>query len=473
MLSIAHSDLQIASITLSHVDAAVNVRELLAYQDWGGVMAEASGVREWAILSTCHRFELYFVAARDEMMVICTNLQRMLSNVAGKHLPLAGTLEDEPWHVRTDLQAVEHLCRVAAGLDSVVLGEAQIQGQVISTYTSALEAGTIGPYLSTLFRTAIRVGKRARTETQISAHALSMSSVALSMAAHWFPDFGAAKVLVIGAGEMSRLALKALLQRHVTDVTVVNRTLARASAALMHPAWRAVEWSQLADAIQEYDVIFAATSAPHFVVTREMLLRQQRTKITPQVLIDMAVPRDVEPSVRNLPHTVLIDGDELRQGIDDSAEKRKQALPAVHLILDEEVARWHSEQRELAMRPYVVELRQRAERIRQAEVERTMRFLGPVDPVTRDHIQHLSHALVNKLLHEPTVRIKELAHAEDAELYVSTLCDLFGLDTITEAQPNIQCATSVAASHSDPTYPLEKQEDRFENANVPGAASRR
>jgi glutamyl-tRNA reductase len=158
------------------------------------------------------------------------------------------------------------------------------------------------------------------------------------------------------------------------------------------------------------------------------------------VLIDLAVPRDIDPAIRDLPDIVLVDVDDLREGLDQSLENRKQALPAVHAIIDQEIAHWQGEQRELSMRPLVVELRQRAERIRQQEVERTMRFLGPVDSDTREHIQHLSRALVNKLLHEPTVRIKELAHNDEADIYVSALCDIFGLDTGLPAIPHSENA---------------------------------
>jgi glutamyl-tRNA reductase len=220
---------------------------------------------------------------------------------------------------------------------------------------------------------------------------------------------------------------------------VANRTLARAEAVLMHPEWRAMDLEQLPDALSTFDVIFSATSALDLVVTRAQIVGKQSLIATvlndelnneprKQVLIDLAVPRDIDPAIRDLPGVVLVDVDDLRQGLDQSLENRKQALPAVDAIIKDELVRWQGEQRELSMRPIVVELRQRAERIRQQEVERTMRFIGPVDNETRDHIQHLSHALVNKLLHEPTIRIKELAHNNEAELYVSALCGIFGLD---------------------------------------------
>ena len=447
MGSTGRSSLRVASIALSRATAPVEVREQLALQDWVGQLAGwSASVREWAIVTTCHRFELYVVTESDTLEALCNHLKAMLSTIVATVANYEFAEGNDPWIVRTDQDVADHLCDVAAGIDSLVLGEAQIQGQVISTYTKGLEDGTIGPLLSSLFRTAIRVGKRARTETHISTRAVSMSSVALSMAARYFPDFAQVRVLVIGAGEMSRLALKALHQRQVSNVTIANRTLARAEAALMRRSWRAIELAQVPAILGEFDVVFSATSATDLIVTREQLLHAREILKTPlaeahnQVLIDLAVPRDIDPAIRELPGFVLVDVDDLRQGLDQSLENRKQALPAVNAIIDEEIERWHAEQRELSMRPYVVELRQRAERIRQQEVERTMRFLGPVDSETQQHIQHLSRALVNKILHEPTVRIKELAHNDEADLYVSALCDIFGLESSNPIVSNLENA---------------------------------
>ena len=435
MVSTLHSDWRIISIAANRSTAPVEVREQLSTQNWVALL-ETSIVtlREWAIVSTCHRFELYAVTTCDQVTSLILQLQALLSDVLADldldeveyQLPDGQAL----WTVKTDEDAAEHLCRVAAGLDSLVLGEAQIQGQVIATYTRALAAGTVGPALSSLFRTAIRVGKRARTETHISTRAVSMSSVALNMAAHHLPDFSQARVLIIGAGEMSRLALKALLQRQIGDVTVTNRTRSRAEAALMHPKWQLLDFDQLSTSLHQFDIIFSATSAPGFVLKREHFARNHTSENSapPQVLIDLAVPRDIDPSIRELPGMSLIDVDDLRNGLDESLAARIDAMPAVTEIINDEIVNWQAEQRELAMRPYVVELRQRAERIRQEEVERTMRFMGPVDDETHAHIQHLSHALVNKLLHEPTIRIKELAHEDEADTYVSAICDIFGLE---------------------------------------------
>lgn len=420
----------ILSISLSRTTATVEMREQLACQDWPSLMAAWDDVvQEWAILATCHRFELYLSTSASHTATITNQLQEVLTSLVAMTSERPDKVGDSCWHVRYNEDAVEHLCRVAAGTDSLVLGEAQIQGQVIAAFTQGLERGSIGRVLSPLFRTAIRVGKRARTETTISTRAVSMSSVALGMASHHLPDLAKARVLVIGAGEMSRLALKALLQRQVEAVTVANRSLARAESALLSPTWRAIALDDAAKALGDYDVIFSATSAPTFIITRSQLLDRAETSRLdrPQVLIDLAMPRDIEPSVRELPGIRLIDVDDLQHGLDKSLAARMEALPAVEAIIGEELENWRAEMRELNVRPYVVELRQRAERIRQSEVDRTMRYLGSVDDQTRAHIQHLSRAIVNKLLHEPTVRIKELAHHDEAEFYASAICNLFGL----------------------------------------------
>jgi glutamyl-tRNA reductase len=275
------------------------------------------------------------------------------------------------------------------------------------------------------------------------------------MAQRHLPNFDNVRVLVIGAGEMSRLALKALFQRRIEHVTIANRTLARAEAMRMHPKWRTLDLADLDGELANANVIFSATSAPGYMVTRRQLemARRGRTPREDQVLIDLAVPRDIDPEVRTLSDAILIDVDDLRNGLDQSVEYRKQSLPLVNAIIADELNRWQTEQRELSMRPYVVELRQRAERIRQQQVERTMRFLGAVDEHTEQHIHHLSRALVNQLLHEPTIRLKELAHVDEADAHLTAICNIFGLDN----EPTI----------SDSTIP-----DTVENAKLRGEQDR-
>ncbi|HXF64637.1 MAG TPA: glutamyl-tRNA reductase [Caldilineaceae bacterium] len=421
-------------IGVSHHTAPVELRERLAAlpPEWlKGLEAGAPTLQEWAVVATCNRWELYGAGpAPAHVMVeaLAPALQAALGSDA-KMLPAH-------LYVYTDKDAARHLCRVAAGLDSLILGESQILGQVTGAYTAGVEAGTVGPALSTLFRAAMRGGKRARAETAISAKAASMSAVAVAMAEQQIGALQGRRVLVIGAGEIAQLAVKALHARQAAAVTVANRTRAKAEAILLDHRWRAIGLDGLAAALDEADVVFCATRAAEFIITAEMLARrkpQEPRQARPLVLIDLAVPRNVEPGVAHLPGISLCDVDDLRVQLDQGLAARRGAVPLVEAILEEELASWELEMRELGLRPLVVALRQKAEQIRQAEVERTLRFLGDVDEATRNHIQHLSRALVNKLLHEPTVQIKALAQDEDAAAQVAAIRQLFGLDAGVDA----------------------------------------
>lgn len=471
--SLPSTDLRIVSVGMSHETAPMAVREAIASinMEWPRVLpAHLPGLREWAVLMTCHRFELYMVLDYHSASEAQRSLLGLIGDVTGlDSLTLATSLV-----CRVDQEVTEHLCRVAAGLDSVVLGEAQILGQVSEMFAAAQTSGTLGPVLTSVIRTAVRTGKRARTETSIGARAASMSSVALNMVEAARGELHKANVLVIGAGEMSRLALRALHARRISAVTIANRTIARAESQRFDSQWRVVELRQLPDVLAEADVVISATSAPHYILHADQIaqLMAQRGNGLPHgtyangssangspvnglsahgvsadrygslTLVDLALPRDIDPAAKHVPGITLIDVDDLQESVEETLTLRTQALPVVESILHEELARWQAEQRELALRPLVAELRQQAERIRQQEVERTLRFLGSVDEETARHINHLSRALVNKLLHEPTVRIREMAHTEQAAMYAETVRDIFGLQVSLEQAENDDAITS-------------------------------
>lgn len=416
-------------IGVSHHTAPVKLRERLAAlpPEWlKRLEADAPTLQEWAVVATCNRWELYGAGPEPAHVMVealAPALQAALNSDAQ-------TLH-EYLYVYTDKDAARHLCRVAAGLDSLILGESQILGQVTGAYTSGIEAGTVGPALSVLFRSAMRAGKRARAETTIGVRAASMSAVAVVMAEQRIGTLQDRRVLVVGAGEIAQLAVKALHARQAASVVVANRTRAKAEAILLDHRWRAIGLDGLSAALDEADVVFCATRSGQYLITAEMLARETSQKPSvarPLVLIDLAVPRNVEPGVAQLPGVLLCDIDDLQGQLDQGLAARRAAVPLVEAILEEELVAWELEMRELSLRPLVVALRQKAEQIRQAEVERTLRFLGDVDEATRNHIQHLSRALVNKLLHEPTVQIKALAQDEEAAAYVAAVRQLFGLD---------------------------------------------
>lgn len=411
-------------VGLSHQSAPIELREQLSHWPDGDLRTDA--IEELVILSTCNRLELYAylaeppAGARD----LCQPLVALMASTQA--LPVerfAGHL-----YTHQGEAVVCHLSRVAAGLDSLVLGEAQILGQVTSALQKAQAAHMVGPVLGLLFRFGVKAGRRARTETQISTNAMSVGSAALNLAQQVTGSLCNQRVLLIGLGEIGQLTLKGLQARGVTNVALANRTRARAQT--LAAAWGGVAYGldELPHALLKADVVISATSASEPIIdaaTVAGVMEQRRQQ--PLVFFDLAVPRDVDATVRALPGVKLFDVDDLRHHVDAALAARQHAIPHVGQIIGELVLEWRQQFQELQVRPVVVELRQKAEQIRQRALERTLRHLGDVDDQTADQLWHLSHALVNQLLHEPTVQLKRKAGQPQAELYASLVSDLFGL----------------------------------------------
>ena len=385
--------------------------------------AAFTAVRELVILSTCNRLELYALLSGevDDPRALLTAV------LATVHQIDLSPFQNHLYHFVGET-AVTHLLRVAAGLDSLVLGEPQILGQVTSAYMAAVQARTIGPALDALFRAAIRTGKRTRTETAISSSPASVSSVAIALAQDIVGDLNGRHTLVIGLGEMGRLALKALGHRGVTAVSVANRTWVRAETAVARFNGRAYSLEQLPEALLAADVVISATASPIPVITAGMVQQAMSQRgARPLVLIDLAVPRDIDPAIQTMPNVRLYDVDDLQSSLDDSLAARQAAVPLVETIVAEETAVLDKELQQLAVQPLIADLHQKAEAIRQRELERTLRHLGDVDPQTLEHLQHLTRSLVNKLLHEPTKQLRTQASTETAVTYASAVRELFGL----------------------------------------------
>ncbi|GAB4270673.1 MAG: glutamyl-tRNA reductase [Candidatus Promineifilaceae bacterium] len=420
---------RIAALGLSYHTAPIAIREQLACTianlpaNWQEQDGRFSAIHEIVILSTCNRTELY-AALNCPGMNVKTLMERLLSIITGVE---TAVIAQHSTHY-TGQQAVDHLCRVAAGLDSLVLGEPQILGQVTDAFMAATEAKTIGPALTALFRTAIRAGKRARTETEISANHVSTSSLAVAQAQAILGDITQHPHLVIGLGEMGNLALKALKARGVTKISVANRTRSRAEKAAQANGWQAFGLSELNKALAQNDVVISAVSSQTPIITQEMVTQvmAQRGK-RPFILIDIAVPRNIDPRVAKIPHVHLFDADDIKSHLDEALAARQQQVPLVEAIIAQEIELFNEQLRQLTIKPVIVNLRHKAEAIRQQEMEKTLKHLGHVDPETRTHLDHLTRSLINKLLHEPTLRLKQSAGEEEAMIYAETLRDLFGL----------------------------------------------
>ena len=426
---------QIVCLGLSHRTAPVEVRErircslidvgqLLPMVDEGIVSdyGRFQAISEAVILSTCNRMEFYTVVDTEEdprqlMVDLLENIHPADLNEMGAQV-----------YFYAGETAVSHLLEVVAGLDSLVLGEPQILGQVTDAYMAAVKAHTIGSILDALFKTAIRSGKRVRTETAIGSNPASISSVSIALAKQVVGDLSDKHILIIGSGEMGRLAIKALRARGLSQISVANRTKSRAEALASEGSGQAYSLEELPQALAAADVVISATSASDPVLTRNrvvqtMNLRQER----PLVLIDIAVPRDIDPTARDIPGVHLFDVDDLQGTLDESLDARQAEIPQVHEILAQEHAALDVELRTLTVKPLIADLHQKAEAIRQRELERTLRHLGDVDPQTLEHLQHLTRSLVTKLLHEPTKQLRTHAGNGTAVEYASTVRELFGL----------------------------------------------
>ena len=420
---------------ISHATAPLSVRERLAYDTAALEMALACATRkraetpwpvaELAILSTCHRVELYAVARADNDADVC---------FAALADFLADTREVDRAHFESHVQrltgvdAVAHLCSVAAGLCSVVIGESEVLGQVDRAYQVAERVGATGPVLSMLFRTAVRAGRRARAETEIGRNAASIGSVAVELAERVAIDLHGRNVLVVGAGKMGARAAAALGARGDWQITVVNRTYHRAQELAGAANGRGMSVELLREGIAWADVVITSTGAPHTIISPALVRDAMAERPErPLICIDVAVPRDVDPTVRDLPGVRVFDVDDLRDRVECGMAERRAEIPRVERIVCEQTASFERWRRSTALEPLLRELRQHADAIRRRELEHALQRLPMLDDAARDQVERLSVSLMNRLLHEPTRRLRHEGSNGHAEAYARMARELFGL----------------------------------------------
>jgi glutamyl-tRNA reductase len=418
--------MRLALAGVSHHRAPLEVRErvtvdLAAAGELARELAASGGpAHEAVVLSTCNRTELY-VAGEDER--IAAHADRALLELAGSGgpalAPAAYRLADE--------SAALHLFRVAAGLDSMVPGEGEILGQV----RDAFEAGSPGPLLGRTFRMALRAGRRARVETAIGESPASIPAAAAALAEQVFEGLAGRRVVLVGAGRTSELTARNLRSRGATISVVANRTLERATRLAAALAARAASIDDVAAAVAEADIVVSSTSAPGFVLTGEQLspvLRARRGR--PVLIVDLAVPRDVDPSLGAVDGCFLYDVDALEGVVAATLEGRRSEAVQAERIVSEEAERFRAWRASLAVVPAIASLRAHAEEIRATELAR---LEGRLPEGDRDVLDTLTVQIVNKLLHLPTVRLKEAAVTADGLLYADVVRHLFGLGDEDEA----------------------------------------
>jgi glutamyl-tRNA reductase len=377
-------------------------------------------VAEVVVLSTCHRTEVYVFAERIHGAV--QDIRHFLSELA------FAPPEDFTDHLYTyfDDAAAAHLFGVAAGLDSVVVGESEVLGQVRTAWERARTEGTTGPRL--LFRHALVTGKRARSETAIARGTTSVAQAAVAMAVERLGTISGARVLVLGSGDMGEGMAVALSGGGAADVLVANRTWERAVSLAARVGGRAVPLNGLVDALADVDVVLTSTGAPSLVVERSELASVMAARAGRSLLIvDVAMPRDIDPTAAELEGVTLLDLNDLRAFAEAGLDVRRREVPQVRAIVAEEVGRHTEHVSARRAAPTVVALRDRAETTRQAELERYRSRLQRLEPQEREAVEALTRGIIAKLLHDPTVRLKDAAGSARGERLADALTELFDL----------------------------------------------
>jgi glutamyl-tRNA reductase len=411
---------EIFLVGLSHKSAPIEVRERVALSGEAlkGALCELrqmDGVREALVVSTCNRVEVYVQADGDGP---ARRFFTARSEAAGDHL-----------YAKAGVDAVRHLFRVAGSLDSMVVGEQQILGQVKEAYGLASAAQAAGTFFSRLCNRAFATAKRIRTETDIGRGATSMSQVAVELVEKIFGDLKGRAILLAGAGKMGALSAKALAVLGADRILVTNRSAERGLALAEQVSGNFCAWDELPHLLVEADVVIVSTGAPSYVLTKEMLAKAMKARRHRSIcLIDLAVPRNVDPGCADLGDVYGYDVDDLVKVVESTHEARRGEALRAEAIVEAEVIAFAKERETRAALPVLAQLRRRAEEIARAEAERTLAHVGAkLDEKGRRSVEAMAQAIVNKLLHGPTARLKEAASSGDGAL-AGAAAELFGID---------------------------------------------
>lgn len=412
---------------MSHRTAPVEVREQLALEEDKlrevvAVLAAQGTAAELMILSTCNRVEVYGVAeAPGEARAAAF---RQLGAHRGVELP---SIEPHLF-AHTGEAAVRHAFRVAASLDSLVIGEPQILGQVKDAFALAQSCRTVGPVLNALMSQAFSVAKRVRTETEVGRFAVSVSSTAVELARKIFGRLDGKAVLLVGAGEMAELAARLLMEAGAMPLYVANRTLARARELAAALAGTAVPFEQTAAVMAEVDIVIACTAAPEPVVrVTEVRTAVAARRPRPLFIIDLGVPRNVEATVNTLDGVFAYDVDDLEQVVEANRRERQREARRAEIMVDGEVGRFLRRLHEVEVVPTIVSLKEKLEAIRRGELDKALARLPGASAETRAVLEGLSQAIVNKVLHAPVVKLRDSSRDGHGRRWTEVVSEIFGL----------------------------------------------
>ena len=412
---------------VSHRTAPVELRERLDFSSRDlGAAVEALATRpsadETVVLSTCNRSEIYVASndparAREELVQFLSEYHGLPPDTFTPHL-----------FSFADAEAADHLFRVAAGLDSLIVGEPQILGQVKEAFQTAAERRCTGPVLSKLFHWSFGVGKRVRSETALGEGAVSVSFAAVTLARKIFGRLDGRRVLVVGAGEISTLTAQHLKSHGVGEIVITSRTAAHAVELASAVGGRAISWSSLTTALAAADIVITATGSQRPIITRAQVeVVTGRRRPDPLFIIDIAVPRDVEASVSDIEQVFLYNVDDLQSIVQENISRRGAEIEQAEAIVVEEVSKFAAWQRSRGAIPTIVALRQRFEAIRKAELQRLEGKLGALPPDARARVDEVTRLIVEKLLLEPTSQLKALPDEETQVAYTEAINRVFRL----------------------------------------------
>jgi len=415
-------------IGVNHKTAPIALREQIAISrdllpETTRALAAVPGVTECMIVSTCNRVEI-LAAVEPGASDLTSFLHR--------HFSLDPALLAPHLYQHRDQEAVRHLFRVAASLDSMVVGEPQILGQVKEAFAVARASGTVGRQLEHLLQSTFTAAKKVRTETEIGSNSVSIASVAVDLARKIFGSLQGRTVFLVGAGKMSELAARHLVQQGAGAILVTNRTLERARKMAETFAGKVIPFEQLHEAASQADIVISSTGAPHPIFrTEHGMAFLHRRRNQPMFFIDIAVPRDVDPLMGKLEGIFVYDIDDLQQVAVANLSERSRSATDAEALIAAEVDRFHQRLLAVNVAPAIVALQGRAEEIRQAELRRAQTKLGSLTAEQIAAVEALTHGLVNKFLHPPMQALKQAAREND-ETRLAALCETWSLPVATE-----------------------------------------
>jgi len=419
--------MEILVVGLNHKTAPVEIREKVAFD--GQRMVEAlrvlkgsPSVRESIILSTCNRVEIYAgVNNKDEG-------SEFIKDFISRFHRIPRHLLDEHLYVYHGVEAIRHIFRVSSSLDSMIVGEPQILGQVKDAFALSLRNKATGVVLNRLMEKASSVAKRIRTETRIAESAVSISFAAVELAKKIFGDLSVKSFMLIGAGEMAELATRHLINNGVREVFVTNRTYERAEELAREFGGRPIRFDDFLNELNHIDIVICSTGAPNYILLKQDLQRiMKQRKQKPMFIIDISVPRNIDPEINDLDNVYLYDIDDLQGVIEVNLQERNKEAQKAEEIVKSEVEAFLKWKASLSAVPTIVALRDKAEAIRKSELEKALRRLGSLEEEQIKTIDYLTKAIVNKLIHHPTVALKY--EEEDKEELIATIKKLYSLNS--------------------------------------------